>query len=231
LGVQLNADIRQPDDAIELGTGSGRPGYIRLRGGEFVRLSMRTLDLKRDAVQLPDDMVAVAKAFRENPPTSLASCVAKYATMAEVLFKNIDTHYPALFLFDENWRVVGQLGTQFQGQSDKFIFWYHVADRVVFANARAVIWIAEAWKRDLRGQPHYRAVHDLPIIGELLQVSGIDRDGNFSAVTWNIRRGGADGKPRLELEPDAENDYPKPFFFAPIERAFEKLRQGSKAAS
>ena len=81
----------------------------------------------------------------------------------------------------------------------------------------------------MRGKAHRvdLPIRKMPIIGERLQVIGLDQSGDLESTEWNIVR--EDGKPRLvDITGDVRGGVSKdrlPYFLMPALQAFERVRR------
>lgn len=128
---------------------------------------------------------------------SLNDAIQYYSETARATFNHFGNHVSILFIFDEHWRLALMTTIQFADQTEKYIFWRMVGDKVRTLRAHGLVWIGESWERELettqRGPPRKGR-----ILGEHLSVTGVDRNGHLERIVWSIKRGSEDSKPVLE---------------------------------
>lgn len=162
--------------------------------------------------------------FNANPGSmlvlhSLAEAADWYKRMAVATFEHYGNHIFMLAVLDKNWHPIDFMNPTFDDQSDKFIFWRLVAEKVTNQKAFGVIWIGESWIRTATRFPH-APMRNLPITGERLSVVGIDGTGARLRHDWKIVRTTPDAKPILE-ESDIADEYDEKadMFLMPVARA------------
>lgn len=161
---------------------------------------------KIDSIERPDNIGCI---------DDLVKSISKFVEINYLTYGHL---VQTLFLFDKEYRVIDLLSTHFDEQSDKYIFWRIAADRAKMMNAYGFVWASELWLRtpDLKS---YGVVHKMPIIGERLQVVGVDSDNNQKAINWNILRDTEESQPTLEqIETDTHHDG-KGYYMRPILKA------------
>lgn len=154
-------------------------------------------------------------------PSNLDEVLEYYTNMAKLTFDHYGNHVPMLFLFNENWQPIDMISTHFGDQADKFIFWRHVADRIVTFQARGLVWISESWMRSTTDRTGNTAIRNMPITGERLHVIALDKSGNRQVAGWDILREPEETKPTLQqisADDKIEKDM-SPYFLAPALRA------------
>jgi hypothetical protein len=140
--------------------------------------------------------------------------------MAEVTFLSHGSHVFMLFILDKEWQRIDMLTTQFEDQTEKFIFWRSVAERITYFKASGIIWIGESWLRKANRNTS-SAIRNLPIIGERLKVLGFDQTGAYAQHAWNIVRPPNTVRPTLEsIREEDEFNNEERFFLIPVLRAF-----------
>lgn len=125
-----------------------------------------------------------------------------------------------LHLFDKSWNIIEQTSTMFEDQSEKYLFWRSIGERVKSQDVHALIWVSEYWNRDIKGFPS-KPISKLPITGEGLMVAGLDSSGNFKQGAWSIIRDKDSDNPTLSAEPSYsdESNGVVPHFFAPAAKS------------
>lgn len=195
--------------------------YVKLNGLNMH--SQRTNVIARDPNYRPPE--AILAAFNEihsnqSWPTNLEKVLEYYTKMAELTFNQFGSHVPMLFLLGEDWKPIDMITTQFSDQTDKYIFWRNIAQRITTLKAAGLVWISESWLRrhDKSGAT---AIRNMPITGERLNVVVIDRHDNCFQVGWEIVRPSDDTKPTLRRADDMDSTEKgmMPFYLVPALRA------------
>jgi hypothetical protein len=140
-----------------------------------------------------------------------------FSGIAKATFEHSGLHVPMLFPFNEKWQLLDMVTAQLSDQTDKFIFWRTVADRVGTLRAYALVWIAESWLRELINDGA-TPIRNMPIFGERLSVLGLDKAGNTEEVVWDIVRPSTQAPPTLQLASASKKDQRTPFFLLPVTR-------------
>lgn len=195
--------------------------YVKLNGLNMH--SQRTEFIARDPNYRPPE--ATLDAFNEihsnqSWPTNLEGVFEYYTKMAELTFNQFGSHIPMLFLLGEDWKPIDMITTQFSDQTDKYIFWRNVAQRITTLKATGLVWISESWLRrhDKSGST---AIRNMPITGEHLHVVAIDKRNNRLQAGWEIVRSSDDTKPTLRRADDMDSNEKgmMPFYLVPALRA------------
>lgn len=226
LAKQLGSQIDNIHSAEQFDpniTESRKAMYVSINGREIGR--QKSQRIARDAGYVPPpNLVKLMEGNKDAPPIkSLKENIRFYADFAKLTFEQFDNHIPMLLMFDGQWQVVDLVSTYFKDQAAKYVFWRMMAERVQYLKPHSIIWICEAWIRELGDFPK-TLMRNSPIKGENLQVIGLDQGGNMEVVVWDICRDSPDAKPRLELSKE-QSPYKEenPSFLTPIRKAFEKL--------
>ena len=205
LGSAIDVSIRQPGSLELLRERARHVEYVKLHGLKAVSLHQERL--KRDEnFTPPSDLL---RHIQESPkiPSGQGSFEAAFEQLVEMAvatFNHYSHHIPMLHFFDESWRPIGLFSTHFEDHADKFIFWRHVADQIRNTQAKGLMWISESWVRKL--DPGLSTpTRNLPIIGEHLQIVGVNSDGQERRTAFRIVRP-PDAPPRLELEASESSD-------------------------
>lgn len=224
LSATLDPSIRHSTDFDDVATDARRIRYLTLDDLQTGTLKARRMHA--DPKFEPPPALQAVLAEIPGKPTNLAENLAFYSRMARATFDHFGNHMPMLWLFDDQYKPIDFISGLFSDQTSKYIFWRHVADRILYLKATSLIWISEAWIRDIRGYA-YKRMKDLPIIGETLHVIALDKDDKSQITTWNIKRGPS-GPPTLELvSEETENSEPATFnYLIPARKAFAKLKGG-----
>jgi len=149
---------------------------------------------------------------------SLKDLVINLSKITEFTFLEYGNHVQTLFFFNKDYQTIDLLSTRFDDQADKYVFWRVAADRAKILNAFGFIWISELWIR--RSNLNFKeAIHKMPIIGERLQIIGIDTDDNQHSISWEIIRNDDAEKPQLALISTDESSDGKGYFMRPVLKA------------
>ena len=217
-----NLDPSQSDVAkvrfIKFGkSGVGKHDNVRIKSDPNFKPSPAMLRLKGE--------LKTAK-----KPSSLAEVVAIHSKLAQATFEHHGNHAPMLALYDKDWNQIDFMSTAFTDQAEKLLFWRTVADRAFYLKAFALVWTCESWIRNLQDGKD-RPVHQLPVIGEQLQVVGADASDAVQVVAWNINRSTKDAHPVLvRIAPDDVSNQPRKIYFVKPVVAAMKLAHASSAA-
>lgn len=225
LGVPLNPGILHPTSLDPTSNVAGRVQYMKIGrpGVGRMRFDRMTAD---PTFKPPPALVRVLEELREyGNPANVKEAVERQAKISKATFEHFGNHVPMLMLFNDMWHQIDFLSTEFVDQADKFMFWRTVADRAAYQRAYGFVWIAESWIRDLSAGKD-RALHELPIKGELLNVIGADIEGGWYTVAWNILRPSPPAVPTLEsIDPSKDHKTLESIFFAqPILSAMKTAR-------
>ena len=229
LGTRLDAEIPAARDFDAFSTDSRAIRFVPLRGRGLGGIVSRKVPHEPD-FEPPPELVAFLKTRTgHSRPNSLDDIMEYHIGMAETKFKAHDNHVPMLFMYGDDWLPLDQVTTQFEERSDKYIFWRAMGERVMFIKPRVIVWVAEAWMREMPRSPSQR-IDSMAITGEVLHLWSLTIDKEVRGVTWEILRESDEAKPTLgkrEIWKVSGPD-PLPNFFAPIIRAFEKLSSPEK---
>lgn len=170
----------------------------------------------------PQALLKLKEEFQSGPkPASLKEVVARHARMAQVTFEQHGNHIPMFALYDKNWNQIDFMSTVFRDQAEKYLFWRNAADRAFYLKAYALVWTSESWLRDMKDYQD-RPISELPIIGEQLQVIGVDATGKHEVVAWSITRPDNSNRPVLTLlAPDNAHQLSNIFFIKPVVAAMK----------
>ena len=226
LGSTLDDVIPEPNDFDQWQTDSRHVRFMKLSDRKPASLVGKKIAADPHYVPPPWLVSLVASDKQNYDKKSLAERVGFFSKMARGTFEQFGNHVSMLYLFDAGGEVVDNIGTAPADQAEKFMFWRSVAERIVYLRATSLIWIAEVW---MRGKAHRvdLPIRKMPIIGERLQVIGLDQSGDLESTEWNIVR--EDGKPRLvDITGDVRGGVSKdrlPYFLMPALQAFERVRR------
>lgn len=221
LGTKLDERIPDGRSFSTLQGKTRQVRYVKLNGLNMY--SQRTEVIARDPNFRPPE--ATLAAFNEihsnrSWPSNLEGVLEYYTKMAEFTFNQFGYHVPMLFLLGEGWKPIDMIATKFSDQTDKYIFWRSVAQRITTLKATGLVWISESWLRSL-DKSGSTAIRNMPINGERLHVVVIDKSDNRLQVGWEIVRSSDDTKPTLRRIDDMDSTEKgmSPFYLVPALRA------------
>lgn len=227
-GRTLDSSVPHPTSMDPSSKDVFKARYIKLGKPGLGRTA--TLRIEKDPnFQPPLALVALKQELESLPrPASLIETVELISKLARVTFLHHGNHVPMLFLFDEGWKQVDFLTTQFADQADKFLFWRHAASRAGYLHATALVWVSESWMRDTHSADDL-PVRKMPIVGERLHVVGASASGETHVVQWNIKRDATTDKPSLEALPadEQQTEGAHIFFIRPVVAAMQASRAKS----
>ncbi len=224
LGYALDDGILDPSSLDSISTDARKTRYLKLREIGLARLVQKRIKLDSEFVPPKDFVEFLHRVNKQGTVSSLESAVERYELFARESFERFGCHIPMIFLFDDAWNSIDMITTMHADQAEKFIFWRSMEDRILYKKAHALIYVYEAWIRDMGRYPN-RLTNTLPVRGEVLAVVGMDSGGSIVFRDTEIVRDAAQHRPRLvttgnnetELKPSIWN------FLIPAKRAFEKL--------
>ncbi len=167
---------------------------------------------------------AFAKEFGERvrglEGTPFSNLFEDIAAMAQNIFERFGDHKSFLFIVGADNSLIELVGTEFSDQADKYLFWRYVGDLVKSSAAAGLIWVAEAWIREapLDLCNGMLPIREIPIVGEELDLIGINRSGEKLRRSWRIERPHAK-PPILVLNPGEAGGKSVPNFLVPALRA------------
>ena len=224
LDYALDEGIPEPSSLDLVRTDARKTRYLKLRDTFVTRLVQDYIPYNPEFVP-PNSLVQLVDRFkRQGAVSSLEVAVGRHELLARETFEQFGSHMPMVFLFDDAWNWIDMITTMPADQSEKYIFWRSMEDRILYNKAHALIYVYEAWIRDIERYPK-RLTHTLPVRGEILVVVGMDSEGNVVSRDMEIVREVEQRKPRL-VTIDNEKSKLKPSiwnFLIPAERAFRKL--------
>ena len=225
LGTVLESSIPDPTSFDEVSTGSRGTHYINLNSS-----SVRTFRSEKQSIDrgfiAPNWLIKLNSEKNSSPPNSLADLVAFHGKMAHATFMAYGNHLAMLWLYDEKFEPIDYIATVPESQSDKFIFWRSMSERIHYLKAKYLIWVSEAWVRRGIDKQMRIPIRNLPIIGEFLQVVGIDGNSQYISVKWDIKREQPDSNPMLVPSDAPKGDYKEEnSYLVPAWRALEKVHK------
>lgn len=217
VGIAIDEDIPVPTDFDSMREDVRRVSYLKLNNFNSGKVSYETVTYKVD--NIPENIKERALSLGSKDGISdIGYLVDYYSKMADLTFSNDGYHIPILMLFDKEYKVIDLVSTKFDDQADKYIFWRLAADRAKTINAHGFLWVSELWIRNSRINST-KAIRDMPIIGEQLQVFGIDSNNRQKIVSWNILRENDHAKPTLDKPEIKKNTEGQAFFMRPVLKA------------
>lgn len=217
-----------PSDANILREVAINPEYLKLRDLKSYSTSHQRI-MRDNNYQPPAELESKFKELRNNfkKINSIDTALTHFLEFSRIVYTQDEFHISMLHLFDKNWNIVDQTSTVFADQSEKYIFWRSVGNRVKSQNIHAVVWVCEIWHRDMKGYPQ-KPMRNLRITGEGLMVTILCSSGHYKQGTWGITRNPDGNNPILSAEPEISDETTGnvPYFLAPIGSAM-----GDKAAS
>jgi len=191
--------------------------YFKLNDYSTGHISFDTV--KVDHKSIPESIKErIDKMDKSSEVKSLKDLVINLSKITEFTFLEYGNHVQTLFFFNKDYQTIDLLSTRFDDQADKYVFWRVAADRAKILNAFGFIWISELWIR--RSNLNFKeAIHKMPIIGERLQIIGIDTDDNQHSISWEIIRNDDAEKPQLALISTDESSDGKGYFMRPVLKA------------
>lgn len=223
LGTKLEPSIPDPTSFDDAFTGSRGVHYAKLNSAKTGSIGFRRHDYDKNFVP-PEWVLDLSKKRKASPPNNLETLVQNFGEMAEANFLHHGNHIAMLWLFNERFEIIDYISTMPDDQADKYIFWRAISERIHYLKAKYLIWTAEAWIRKGYDIKMTKIIRNLPIIGEFLQVTGIDGKGNSATMTWDIKRETPDSKPKLKIrEPSSSEHEEQVYYLIPARRALEKV--------
>lgn len=221
LGGEIASDIPSDTAALHL-TGEARHvTYVKLRGMKGFQSKTDRVGFDSGYEPPPEIRSAIEEHAGKLQKRDFESLFRYHIDMAKATFDIHGNHLSMVFLFGEEGNNMDLLSYAPEDQMDKFIFWRSLAERIAVKRVAGVIVVSEAWIRRLprRGYP---PVRDLPVIGERLQVVGLDRTGRYMVHQWSIDRSAGEASPALVPIPHDEGEREAvPTFLVPSMRAME----------
>ena len=217
VGSSIDTDTPNPTLFNSIREETQHVNYLKLKN--FTRGKISYNSVSYDANNIPEIIKKRAKSIGSNSAiNSTDSLVDFYATMVELTFMEDGYHVPILMFFDNEYKVIDLLTTSFDDQADKFIFWRSAAERAKILNAYGFIWVSELWVRNSKINST-KAIHEMPIVDEKVQIVGIDSVNYKKSIFWNILRKDDQSKPTLSKPEVVDLDEGQSFYMRPILKA------------
>lgn len=217
VGSPIDTSIPTPKSFDSVRDEKRHVNYIKMKDFTSSKLSYETVSY--DSSNIPQKIKD--RACRLGPKGDIISVdalVDYYATVAKLTFMEDGYHIPILMFFNSDYKMVDLLSTSFDDQADKFVFWRFAAERARLVNARGFIWVSELWLRNPLSNTN-EAIHDMPIIGEKLQIIGVDSGSNKKSISWNVIRENEQAMPTLSEAETVDLNKGQAFFMRPILKA------------
>ncbi len=205
LGNSISDDITTPSSFDSLRNEKRHVSYFKLNDYSTGEVSINST--RYDSDLIPDSVKEKVGLIEDiGTVNCIDDLVNHISKLVEINFNTYGYLVQTMFLFDKEYRVIDILSTHFDDQSDKYIFWRVAADRARMMDAFGLVWASELWLRTPE-RKYNGFVRNMPIIGERLQVVGIDAKNNQKTINWNILREKEDSHPSLEIiETDKYNE-------------------------
>lgn len=230
LDTELEPSIPHPTSFDEASSGSRGVHYIKTNSSTIFSVATQRRTFDKNFVA-PDWLIEIRERQRESAPKNLESLVRAVADIAEPIFLKDGHHVPMLWLFNEKFESIDFISTAPSDQSDKYIFWRSIPERIHYLKARYLVWVAEAWLRSGYDPKMMRLTRSLPITGEILQIVGIDGTGNSHEITWEIERNHPEAKPTLKpFNSHREENEIQANYLVPAIRALENVSSSHSAS-
>jgi len=221
LGIAIDSSIPGANYFDRIRNETRQVRFVKLNGMRAHSVATELIEIDRSMV-IPTPIREIFDGSAGHPKPnifSLDSALDYYKRMAESTFLHYGYHVFMLFFLNRDWTPMDMVSTQFEDQTDKFIFWREIAERITNMKASGIVWIGESWlRRADRGSTI--AVRNLPIEGERLSVLAVDSTGAQLQHVWKILRPENSDKPALEsvCETDEFNSEAR-FYLVPVLRA------------
>ncbi|MGR5144276.1 hypothetical protein ACQKPX_21715 [Photobacterium sp. DNB23_23_1] len=217
IGSPISRKIASPTSFDSIREEVRHVSYLKLRNFTEGKLSHSSVSY--DSESIPETIKERARSVGTTEPiNSTEGLVDLYSKMAESTFLADGYHIPILMFFDSNHKVIDLLSTSFDDQADKYIFWRFAADRAQVLNAYGFVWISELWVRSTKLGIR-KAIHQMPIEEEKLQVIGIDSSNFQKSNSWKVNRENEDSMPTLASAEIDDPNQGQAFFMRPILKA------------
>ncbi len=224
LGYELSKSIKEPSNFDIVHSKNKETQYIKFSNRASSSLKSKHVNFDPKFVIDPGIASVIEEQKSATQSANFPEKMQLHSKMAEATFNKFGSHVPMLFLFDEKGQIVDFRGMVPDDQATKFIFWRTISDRISYLRATSLIWISEAW---IRSRPNdlQTPIRKLPIIGEILQVIGLELSGKVETIIWDIIRDKNVERPKLALrdkEVDKQEKEKIPNFLIPAYKAFER---------
>jgi hypothetical protein len=205
LEIKLAASTHRP--MKEIPDEASMAQYVKLSTGACFTVGLDPLTIDQ-SLTLPaeiHDAFIRPTVGEKRPPKTLNDVMEYFSGTARATFEHFGNHIPILFIFGPQWRPLTFMSVQPADQTDKYIFWRVVGEKVRVLRALGIIWIGELWIREGE-KMSFGPPRKGKIIGERLVVTGLDREGDLKRTVWEIKRPSGDEKPTLAPTEDSVFD-------------------------
>lgn len=231
IGCPIDSTIPRPQELNPIHKDGHRTIYVKLSDSSMYS-EMVDSTIMDPNVSLPEPYHTAVQEHRTNakPATTSEALLDHLDKSTELAFRHCGYHEPLLILYDATWRPLHYATPQFDDQAAVFIFWRHVADRVLNLHATGLAWIAESSLRSIQstadGPVLTTPPNEWPVVAEQLQVFVLSAVSPAMDVTWEIDRTTNTAHPTLIRQPSAIARFGgPPDYFVPALRA---LHAGAK---
>lgn len=217
LSNPLGDDVTTPSSFDSLRNEKRHVTYLRLN--DYSTSTVSFTSEKYDEKMIPDeDKKKIDLIGGPDSINCLDDIVDRLSKLVQMNFERDGYVVQTLFLIRKDYRVMNIISTSFDDQADKYIFWRVAADRAKMMGAFGLVWASELWLRETNIN-FKGAVDKMPIIGERLQVVGIDAKNNQKTINWKIIRENEDSQPSLELLESNEYNEGRGYYMRPVLKA------------
>ena len=217
LGNPIGDDITTPSSFDSLRNEKRHVTYLKLNDYSTGKVVLNSSRYDSDII--PDSVKEKVRLIGDvGNVNSIDDLVKQISKLVEINFMTYGHLVQVMFLFDKKYRVIDILSTHFDDQSDKYIFWRAAADRARMMDAFGLVWASELWVRRQNIKSN-GFIRNMPIVGERLQVIGVDAKNNHKSINWNIVRENDDSQPSLELIKEDKYDEGKSYHMRPVLKA------------
>jgi hypothetical protein len=159
---------------------------------------------------------------------SFESFFEAIALNAKELFDHDGYLIPMVFAFNPKNELIDFLPLHFDKRYKKFVVWRDLAQRLSYLDVEYVVTVSEAWVKNMPAG-EIGSVSKLPNVGEVLDVSGVDKRGKFLSQVWKIVR--SDGRARTADQPEVLTETTIPSYLALVLRAISDTSYQKRGSS
>ncbi len=222
LGETLSKEIIPPSEMASLSLESRHVQYIDGASGRITHFA-RVKDQPREFGLFGKVELSKQKQ-RFEAINSFETGFDMMVESAKAHFLRDGYHISILMCFDSAGKPVDAIPFDFRSRATKFIIFREIAERVALTRPSFIVFIAEAWQRQQpkrSDQPF--SISALPIVGEVLQIVGMQKTETIREISLPIIRVG-EGKPSLGIAKSITEDARRTSFgfLIPIIRAMNE---------
>jgi hypothetical protein len=151
--------------------------------------------------------------------TSFLEKIEASAEIAKKMLQIDGYHIPLVILFCRSGKLE-LVTTQFEDQSDKYVFWHKIAKKVRRVGVKELISINEAWEYNLNDKIKYGNALLIPNKKEKLIISGISEMGHVTIIAFPFSR-----KENHIVFSEREIYHETPNYLIPITKIWKKNRK------